>query len=162
MPNESGIQKMDFIGIRAITNSFYTDHMTASDNVSMENNNLTPATSIIWENYSKKTTPVVLVEAEKTAVIMSHHEYENIWLATGGCKGLSKSKARVLKGRKVFILFDNDEAGKAGSRSTEENLNRVHAKPIVINMDFIFKGIPSGYDIADCIFDEFSRKAAII
>ena len=119
-----------------------------------------------FENYLgrcfHKTTPIVLVESEKTAVIMSHYKPEMIWLASGGSKGLTKSKAKVLKGRKTFILYDHDDAGTEGSKNAAEVLIREHCKPIIINQDDIFEGKPSGYDIADSIIDEFSRKVTAI
>lgn len=55
--------------------------------------------------YPEKT--VVLVEAEKTAVICAAFMPEYIWLATGG-KSQLNDRVRVLTGRKVFAFPDMD------------------------------------------------------
>ena len=55
--------------------------------------------------YPDKT--VVLVEAEKTAVICSAFMPEYVWLATGGKSQLNE-RVRVLKGRKVIAFPDLD------------------------------------------------------
>lgn len=54
--------------------------------------------------------PVVLVESEKTAVIMSRIYTDHIWLATGGSQGI-KSVERItpLIGRKVLLIPDNGQ-----------------------------------------------------
>lgn len=54
--------------------------------------------------------PVVLVESEKTAVIMSRIYPEHLWLATGGSQGI-KSVERItpLIGRKVLLIPDNGQ-----------------------------------------------------
>lgn len=54
--------------------------------------------------------PVVLVESEKTAVIMSRIYPDHIWLATGGSQGI-KSVERItpLIGRKVLLIPDNGQ-----------------------------------------------------
>ena len=53
------------------------------------------------------TSPVMLVESEKTAVVMSHFIPDYIWLATGGKNGCFNSEAmQVLKGREVTLIPD--------------------------------------------------------
>lgn len=48
--------------------------------------------------------PVMLVESEKTAVIMSYFIPDYIWLATGGKNGCFNSEAmQVLKNRGVHL-----------------------------------------------------------
>ena len=56
--------------------------------------------------------PVAVVEAEKTAVIMSEVKPEYIWLATGGKTELSVAKLRPLAGRKVILFPDTDADGQ--------------------------------------------------
>ena len=52
--------------------------------------------------------PVVIVESEKTAAIMSEYSKKWIWLASGGAQGLkNEEKNKVLKGRDVWLLPDN-------------------------------------------------------
>lgn len=58
--------------------------------------------------YPKK--PVVLVESEKTAVIMSRIYPEHLWLATGGSQGIkSDERLTPLHGRKVLLVPDNGQ-----------------------------------------------------
>ena len=53
------------------------------------------------------SSPVMLVESEKTAGVMSHFIPDYIWLATGGKNGCFNSEAmQVLKGREVTLIPD--------------------------------------------------------
>lgn len=76
--------------------------------------------------------PVVVVEAEKTAVICSHFWPDVDWLAAGGASsGITKAKVdqlrrrdvdgvvlpqlvERLKSRPIYVAYDNDTAGKQG------------------------------------------------
>lgn len=58
-------------------------------------------------------TPVALVEAEKTAVILSAYYPQYVWLATGGLFEVQPEKFRPLRGRKVILFPDADPDGKA-------------------------------------------------
>ncbi len=52
-------------------------------------------------------SPVMLVESEKTAVIMSHFIPDYIWLATGGKNGcFNRDAMQVLQGRDVTLIPD--------------------------------------------------------
>lgn len=52
--------------------------------------------------------PVVIVESEKTAAVMSEYSKKFVWLASGGSQGLkNEDKNKVLKGREVWLLPDN-------------------------------------------------------
>ena len=56
---------------------------------------------------SSASSPVMLVESEKTAVVMSHFIPDYIWLATGGKNGCFNSEAmQVLRGREVTLIPD--------------------------------------------------------
>ena len=59
--------------------------------------------------------PVAVVEAEKTAFIMSEIYPQYLWLAAGGLNELTASKLFALKGRKVILFPDTDEDCKAYS-----------------------------------------------
>ena len=53
------------------------------------------------------SSPVMLVESEKTAVVMSYFIPDYIWLATGGKNGCFNSEAmQVLRGREVTLIPD--------------------------------------------------------
>ncbi|UAY51287.1 DUF6965 family protein [Ferruginibacter albus] len=57
------------------------------------------------------TSPVAIVESEKTAIISSLYFPEFIWLATGSINTLSFPKVNVLKGRKVLLFPDINAYG---------------------------------------------------
>lgn len=54
--------------------------------------------------------PVLIVESEKTAALMSELSDRFIWLASGGSQGLKNDdKNKVLKGREVWLMPDNGQ-----------------------------------------------------
>ncbi len=55
---------------------------------------------------------ICIVEAEKTAVILSQHYPQYIWLAAGGLYELQVKKFHPLRGRKVILFPDTDPDGK--------------------------------------------------
>ena len=59
---------------------------------------------------------VAVVEAEKTAVILSELYPQYIWLATGGLGEVQPDKFRALRGFKVILFPDTDPNGIAYSR----------------------------------------------
>ena len=58
----------------------------------------------------KKT--IAVVEAEKTAVIMSEVKPEYVWMATGGKTELNVAKLRPLAGHRIILFPDTDEDGQ--------------------------------------------------
>ena len=58
------------------------------------------------------TTPVCVVESEKSAVILSELFPQYLWLATGGLGNVQPDKFRPLRGRKVILFPDTDPDGK--------------------------------------------------
>ena len=59
---------------------------------------------------------VAVVEAEKTAVILSELYPQYIWLASGGLGEVQPDKFRALRGCKVILFPDTDPDGIAFSR----------------------------------------------
>ncbi|MCR5241117.1 MAG: DUF6371 domain-containing protein [Prevotella sp.] len=57
-------------------------------------------------------SPIAVVEAEKTAVIMSEVKPEYVWLATGGKTELNVAKLRPLEGRRIILFPDTDADGQ--------------------------------------------------
>ena len=55
---------------------------------------------------------VAVVEAEKTAVIMSEVKPEYVWLATGGKTELNVAKLKPLAGHRVILFPDTDADGQ--------------------------------------------------
>ena len=50
---------------------------------------------------------VCVVESEKTALLMALCFPEHLWVATGGCGGLSVERLRCLRGRRVTLFPDS-------------------------------------------------------
>lgn len=94
---------------------------------------------------------VIVVEAEKSAVIASFFFPQYIWVSGGGANGLSFDKAMNLKDRNVVILYDSDEAGRTNAPKAQENAEKAGAKAMVFDM---FPELIDGYDIADAIEDK--------
>ena len=65
-----------------------------------------------------KSTPVAIVESEKTAVIASVYLPNFIWLAFGGI-GFNIDKCEVLKGREVFLFPDLNGFQKWSDKAKE-------------------------------------------
>ena len=55
---------------------------------------------------------IAVVEAEKTAVIMSEVKPEYVWMATGGKTELNVAKLRPLAGYRIILFPDTDEDGQ--------------------------------------------------
>ena len=70
-----------------------------------DNNLLNPFN--LWSN---KT--IAVVEAEKTAVIMSEIKPDYVWLATGGKTELNVAKLRPLEGHRIILFPDTDADGQ--------------------------------------------------
>jgi hypothetical protein len=107
--------------------------------------------------YGPETT-VILVESEKTAIILSHHKPEFIWLATSGSNGLTERKAKVLQGRNVKVLFDCDKAGESGATKACGILVSIGARAEKFDQRKLVDSPPEGFDIADLIYQEFLLK----
>ena len=61
-------------------------------------------------------SPIAVVEAEKTAVILSERYPEYVWLAAGGLGEVQVDKFRPLRGHKVILFPDTDPEGIAYKR----------------------------------------------
>ncbi len=102
--------------------------------------------------------PVILVESEKTALISSYCMPSKLWLATGGANGLTEDKARVLKGRNVFILVDSDPQGRKSAESINRILDQYKIKNSVIDL---FKSESNGMDLADYLIEQLKELQII-
>ena len=94
-----------------------TEKGCALSNHKLQNSNIKLQTSKIKLQRNK---PVVcVVEAEKSAFILSELYPDNIWLAAGGLGEVQPDKFRALRGRKVILFPDTDPDGIAFQRWTE-------------------------------------------
>lgn len=87
---------------------------------------------------------VALVESEKTAVFCSLRFPGKLWLATGGCGGLSQEKLQPLVGRKLTIYPD--------SGKLKEWFRKVAFIPgMQCNFDVSLERYPSNTDLVDIL-----------
>ncbi|MBV6513489.1 MAG: hypothetical protein FMNOHCHN_03024 [Ignavibacteriaceae bacterium] len=111
---------------------------------------------------AQRTAPVVFVESEKNAVLGDFWARANglktVWIATGGVNGLTESKATViaplLQNRKIFTVFDADDAGRKGAANVKAALSKhgLSCEPLDI-----FPERSDGWDIADQIVSELKN-----
>lgn len=111
------------------------------------------------------TTPIVLVESEKTAVLASFMMPQWIWLASGGAKAITKEIASPLRDRVVLIMFDCDHAGRDAAAKAADVIAGIGGKPIhQIDgkpvQDHVFTAAADGYDFADYVMDMLASQAA--
>jgi hypothetical protein len=104
---------------------------------------------------NEKTKVVALVEAEKTAVIMSVFKPEFVWLATGSKGGFKYEFLKAIKNYKIVAFPDKSEYLTWNSKAIE--LNRFGFKISVSdwleNTDY-----PSGTDLADVYINELKAE----
>jgi len=98
---------------------------------------------------------IMMVEAEKTAVIASWFYPDYDWLSCGAANGLSdgnngsNDKISVLKGKEVTWIADGDIAGRSNS-----SLNNLRKHDIKHNVLDLFPIRTDGYDLADRIKED--------
>lgn len=96
-----------------------------------------------------KTTPVAIVESEKTAVISSVYFPEFIWLAAGAKSNLKPKRCKPLVGRKVTLFPDlgayQDWQEKAESLSYFCDINVSD----ILESNAENSDIDKGYDLVD-------------
>ena len=71
------------------------------------------------KSVSSVESVVAIVEAEKSAVILSELYPQYIWLASGGLGEVQPDKFRPLRGRKIILFPDTDPEGIAFRRWSE-------------------------------------------
>ena len=62
------------------------------------------------------STPVAVVEAEKTAIICSERYPDFLWLAPGGLEALTPEVLFPLRNRKIILFPDTDDTGETFGR----------------------------------------------
>ncbi len=105
-----------------------------------------------------RNTQIILVESEKTAIILSHHKPEFIWIASGGANGLTKEKALILRGRTVKVLYDCDTAGETGAQKACKILTDINCQAEKLDQWKLTTDPSDGLDAADLIYKEYIEK----
>lgn len=105
-------------------------------------------------------TSIAVVEAEKTAVIMSEVKPEYIWLATGGKTELNVAKLRPLAGRRIILFPDTDEDGQTYREwyGIAEAASEVFGHPITVSSILEQRATPAQkaakIDLVDLLFPQ--------
>ena len=107
------------------------------------------------ELVKNRTAPAVFVESEKNAILGKlFFSLPAVWLATGGTNGLTKSKieplVKFLKFRKIFTVFDADDAGRKGAEKIKTLLA---AYGLACEALDLFPEKSDGFDIGDAILE---------
>lgn len=75
------------------------------------------------------------------------------FIAVTGANNFPKSCLHHLHGRDVFVLFDNDDAGRKGNDKLLSSLALEGAVPNSFHTLHWLKGLPNGYDVRDHVKD---------
>ena len=103
---------------------------------------------------------VAVVEAEKTAVIMSEVKPEYIWLATGGKTELNVAKLRPLEGHRIILFPDTDADGQTYRDwyDVAEAASDVFGHPVTVSSILEQRATPAQkaakIDLVDLIFQK--------
>ena len=76
----------------------------------------------IWKNDFRDT---IICEGEKDMLVARSHGFNAITLTGGSQASLQTDYLEYFKGRKVFICYDNDEAGRKGGIKRYKELSQV-------------------------------------
>ena len=102
---------------------------------------------------------VCVVEAEKTAVIMSEVYPQYVWMAAGGLSALSAEKLRPLRDHKVVLFPDTDPDGTTYAcwKAIAEEASRSFLSPIYVSPLLERQATPeqkaAKIDIVDLLFN---------
>lgn len=94
-----------------------------------------------------KNKTIAIVEAEKTAVLMSIFKPEYIWLSTGSKSGLKFEYLKPIKDYKIVVFPDKSEYNDWNAKAKE--LNGFGFKIIVNDYLELQKNYEDGTDLAD-------------
>lgn len=97
---------------------------------------------------SRPEDTVALVESEKSAVVCAMFFQQFVWLATGGCKGLTPEKLRPLTGRRVIVFPDS------GCYDEWNEKLRLFGQNIKYSIVSALEQYPPNTDIADVAVGE--------
>ena len=92
----------------ALTSQLSTIHSTSS--------HCFFGTHLLTSSLSPVTSPIAIVESEKSAFILSELYPEYIWLASGGLGEVQPDKFRPLRGHRVILFPDTDSDSIAYKR----------------------------------------------
>lgn len=110
------------------------------------------------------TATVAVVEAEKTAVIMSEVLPQYVWVATGGLEELTPEKLFPLRGRQTVLFPDTDPQGSTYARWYEQahRAKRLYGQHIAVSSLLELRATAvqkrRKIDLVDFLFDASTGK----
>ena len=115
-------------------------HLLSNHNVNdNENENISVPTKLNTQNSKQVNVNVpvniAVVEAEKTAVILSEHYPDCLWLASGGLEALRPELLFPLRGHRIILFPDTDETCTAYSRwyQVAREASRLLGHPVFVS-----------------------------
>ena len=111
-------------------------------------------------SFRPQPSAIAVVEAEKTAVIMSEVKPDYIWLATGGKTEMNVARLKPLAGHRVILFPDTDETGETYREWYEvaEAATDVFGRPFTVSSILEQQATPiqkaAKIDIVDLIFNK--------
>lgn len=141
-------------------------HLLRNDNVNdnvNENEIISVLTKLNTQNSKQVNVPVpvnfAVVEAEKTAVILSELFPENQWLASGGLEALRPELLFPLRGHRIILFPDTDDSCTAYSRwyLVARQASRLLGQPVTVSPLLEQRATPAQkrrkIDLVDFLFD---------
>jgi hypothetical protein len=106
---------------------------------------------------TNNTSPVAIVESEKTAVIASVYLPQFIWLAVGSLTNLNADKCSILKGRNVILFPDLNGFDKWSNKAKELSPLATFTVSDLLERKASETEKQQGYDLADYLI-KFNYK----
>jgi putative DNA primase/helicase len=105
------------------------------------------------------STPVLLVEGEKTAVSAAKLIADHACLTwQGGSKAVAKADWSPLQGRNVVVWPDADDPGRKAARQVGNALREIAATVRIVDPP---ASLPKGWDLADAVPDGIDVRALL-
>ena len=101
-----------FFGLHLLCHTYLTDNTEIFGSLRVRTTQDQPSDISHQTSFRVTNKPVCVVESEKSAVILSEHFPQNLWLATGGMGNVQPDKFHPLRGRRVILFPDTDTEGK--------------------------------------------------
>lgn len=105
---------------------------------------------------------VIFVESEKTVLYAQSVFKKMVWLGCGGAMGCTPDKIKrvrhLLAESAVFVLFDNDDAGKRGAEVARRNIAACGLRCRSLQTSDFFPEVLDGEDVADVMVRHYAAR----
>ena len=123
-----------------------------------------PGLSSLYYAKYDESSPIFLCEGEFDALALevlfkrAKVDFDYSICAAPGANVFKDQWVQAFEGREVFILYDNDEAGKNGSQKVLDIIAGHAASAKVLNWSEIDEELPDKYDIRDYVTEACKKK----